>query len=342
MVSFLVAFAHGWVSASSLPCVRSSTAQRASLRLVELGSTLPLPLALCSLEGVPASCGTLDELAGGRELLVLASSDVDTMTDPLRTVLVGLQGVVRLEQHYAQAAAVSLVGAATYRKLVRKAGVSYTLLCDSGSREWLSQLHDGPAASGAVSVHIVAMRSAKVLARFTSGSPTGGGGTGGLTAQEVVGAVSAALSQGRERLEAEVDARVQARSAHADLAALRAENERLQAELAATAGKRLAEARAAARAEERGRLQAEADAANAASAARAAAAEAEASTKKDLRAQQQRQRQQEQGSSKVAKAQLRASPRQAAQRRAAAQRSPEPKAERTARLPCTWDAEVCV
>ena len=238
------------------------------------------------------------------------------MTDPLRTVLVGLQAVVQPDEHRAAVAAVSSVGATTYRKLARKAGVSYTLLCDSGSGEWLSQLHDGSgAAAGEVIVHIVAMPAARVLARFSTG--------GGSSAQDVVDAVGTALGQGREHLEVEVDTAVQARSAQADLAALRAENERLQKELVATAGKRLAEARAAARAEERRRLQEEADAANAASAARAAAAEAEARAGVEAKRARAAQQQASAGGSKAAQAQLRSAQRQAEQRRATQRVAPK-------------------
>ena len=322
---------HGLVSRPlARPAAAAAAAYRARLQLLEPGTDLPPPPPL---EAVPSSGVSLDELASGQKLLVLASSEASTMTDPLRTVLVGLQAVVQPDEHRAAVAAVSSVGAATYRKLARKAGVSYTLLCDSGNGEWLSQLHDGSgAAAGEVIVHIVAMPAARVLARFSTG--------GGSSAQDVVDAVGTALGQGREHLEAEVGAAVQARSAQADLAALRAENERLQKELVATAGKRLAEARAAARAEERRRLQEEADAANAASAARAAAAEAEARAGVEAKRARAAQQQASAGGSKAAQAQLRAAQRQAEQRRATQRVAP--KAGRPASAAAAAEAEPAV
>ena len=322
---------HGLVSRPlARPAAAAAAAYRARLQLLEPGTDLPLPPAL---EAVPSSYVSLGELASGQKLLVLASSEASTMTDPLRTVLVGLQAVVQPDEHRAAVAAVSLVGAATYRKLARKAGVSYTLLCDSGNGEWLSQLHDGSAAAaGEVVVHIVAMPAARVLARFSTG--------GGSSAQDVVDAVGTALGQGREHLEVEVDTAVQARSAQADLAALRAENERLQKELVATAGKRLAEARVAARAEERRRLQEEADAANAASAARAAAAEAEARAGVEAKRARAAQQQASAGGSKVAQEQLRAAQRQAEQRRATQRVAP--KAGRPASAAAAAEAEPAV
>ena len=113
------------------------------------GSSLPLPPTLDSLEGVPGRFRSLEELSHGRDLLVLVASSESSMSDRLRQTLVGLQEVA--PQHGVQLAAVTMVGAATYRKLARKTSVSYPLLSDP-SRAWLGLLGAGaPAAGGSSS-----------------------------------------------------------------------------------------------------------------------------------------------------------------------------------------------
>ena len=113
------------------------------------GSSLPLPPPLDNLEGVPGRFRSLEELSHGRDLLVLVASSESSMSDRLRQTLVGLQEVA--PQHGVQLAAVTMVGAATYRKLARKTSVSYPLLSDP-SRAWLGLLGAGaPAAGGSSS-----------------------------------------------------------------------------------------------------------------------------------------------------------------------------------------------
>jgi hypothetical protein len=199
---------------------------RARLALLRMstpavGSPLPLPPALSSLEGVPGSVGSLEELADGRELLVLCAAGEASMGDRLRQTLVGLQEVAA--SHDAQPAAVSLVGAATYRKLVRKAGVSYPLLSDPG-RAWLNPLGGGgggASSAGPVVVFVVSVRSAAVLACF--GEDAG-------SVPQVLEAVGTALAKGRAGLEAEAAEAVGAARQAAEVAALKAENERLRRE----------------------------------------------------------------------------------------------------------------
>ena len=65
--------------------------------------------------------------------------------ETLRQTLVGLQEVAPW-QHGVQYAAVTMVGAATYRKLARKTSVSYPLLSDP-SRAWLGLLAGGAPAA---------------------------------------------------------------------------------------------------------------------------------------------------------------------------------------------------
>lgn len=234
-------------------------------------SSLPLPPTLDSLEGVPGRVGSLEELAGGRDLLVLVASSERTMSDRLRQTLIGLQEVV--SQHSVQVAAVTMVGAATYRKLARKTSVSYPLLSDP-SRAWLDLLGRGaPPVGGGVVLYVVAVPPGAVLAQF--------GEEGGVP--QLLEAVGAAVGRGRAALEAEAATRAQEASKAAEVrweawtpgaltcalpwqphappllapvpssacgrraqvAALQAENERLRRELAATAGARIAEERAA-------------------------------------------------------------------------------------------------
>ena len=238
------------------------------------GSSLPLPPTLDNLEGVPGRFRSLEELSHGRDLLVLVASSESSMSDRLRQTLVGLQEVA--PQHGVQFAAVTMVGAATYRKLARKTSVSYPLLSDP-SRAWLGLLDGGaPAAGGEVVLYVVAVPTATVLAQFAD--------EGGVP--QLLEAVAAAVGRGRAALEAEAATCVQEASKAAEVrwsawrgscpgalalcpalqphapprlapmpssacgrraqvAALQAENERLRRELAATAGTRIAEERAA-------------------------------------------------------------------------------------------------
>ena len=169
------------------------------------GSSLPLPPTLDSLEGVPGRFRSLEELSDGRDLLVLVASSESSMSDRLRQTLVGLQEVA--PQHGVQFAAVTMVGAAAYRKLARKTSVSYPLLSDP-SRAWLGLLGGGaPAAGGEVVLYVVAGPTATVLARF--------GDEGGVP--QLLEAVGAAVGRGRAALEAEAATRVQGASKAAEV-----------------------------------------------------------------------------------------------------------------------------
>ena len=156
-----------------------------------VGASLPLPTSLSDI--APGSFDSLQELSGGRDLLVLVSSLDSAMTDRLRQTLVALQEVVA--PLGAQAAAVSLVGGPAYRKLARKTKVDYPLLSDPG-RDWLRLL---PQVGG-VSVYILAVPSAVVLGRF-------GTDTEASTPQDVADAVATALGKGRAALETEAASR---------------------------------------------------------------------------------------------------------------------------------------
>ena len=178
---------------TSLPA-RPPTARTALFRMMIplAGTPLPLPPTLDSLEGVPGRFSSLEHLSHGGDLLVLVASAESSMSDRLRQTLVGLQEVAPLSS-----VAVTMVGAATYRKLTRKTAVSYPLLSDP-SREWLSLL--GGGAPAAVTIYVVAVPSATVLARF--------GDEGGVP--RLLEAVGAALGKGRAALEAEATSSVHA------------------------------------------------------------------------------------------------------------------------------------
>ena len=169
------------------------------------GSSLPLPPTLDNLEGVPGRFRSLEELSHGRDLLVLVASSESSMSDRLRQTLVGLQEVA--PQHGVQFAAVTMVGAATYRKLARKTSVSYPLLSDP-SRAWLGLLDGGaPAAGGEVVLYVVAVPTATVLAQFAD--------EGGVP--QLLEAVAAAVGRGRAALEAEAATCVQEASKAAEV-----------------------------------------------------------------------------------------------------------------------------
>ena len=119
------------------------------------------------------------------------------MSDRLRQTLVGLQEVAPW-QHGVQYAAVTMVGAATYRKLARKTSVSYPLLSDP-SRAWLGLLGAGAPAAGEVVLYVVAVPTATVLAQFAD--------EGGVP--QLLEAVAAAVGRGRAALEAEAATCVQ-------------------------------------------------------------------------------------------------------------------------------------
>ena len=169
------------------------------------GSSLPLPPTLDSLEGVPGRFSSLEELSHGRDLLVLVASSESSMSDRLRQTLVGLQELA--PQHGVQFAAVTMVGAPTYRKLARKTSVSYPLLSDP-SRAWLGLMGGGaPAPGGEVVLYVVAVPTATVLARF--------GDEGGVP--QLLEAVGAAVGRGRAALETEAATRVQGASKAAEV-----------------------------------------------------------------------------------------------------------------------------
>ena len=191
-----------WRGSSALP---RPPAARLRMAASPSGSSLPLPPTLDNLEGVPRRFSSLEELSHGRDLLVLVASSESSMSDRLRQTLVGLQEVA--PQHGVQLAAVTMVGAATYRKLARKTSVSYPLLSDP-SRAWLGLLDGGaPAAGGEVVLYVVAVPTATVLAQFADG--------GGVP--QLLEAVAAAVGRGRAALEAEAATCVQEASKAAEV-----------------------------------------------------------------------------------------------------------------------------
>ena len=254
-----------------------------------VGQVLPLPTDFSDLHAIPSSVKSLSDISGGRDILVLAASTESAMTDPLRQTLVGLQEMM-VPLDGTQAAAVTLVGLSSYRKLARKASVDFPLLSDPGLA-WLGPL--GSASGGSISAYVLAVPSAVVLASFEEMKP-----------QAMLEAVGAALAKGRSTLEREASASLAADRAAAAAAEEAAEAARQQEAEASKAGKRLAEARAAAKAEERRRVEAELAEANARQAA-LLAAEADAKDAK-AREKQARQQQQQQGSDSKAAAKLRA------------------------------------
>ena len=192
-----------WRGSSCL--TRPPTGNAARLRMMSPGSSLPLPPTLDSLEGVPGRFSSLEELSHGRDLLVLVASSESSMSDRLRQTLVGLQELA--PQHGVQFAAVTMVGAPTYRKLARKTSVSYPLLSDP-SRAWLGLMGGGaPAPGGEVVLYVVAVPTATVLARF--------GDEGGVP--QLLEAVGAAVGRGRAALETEAATRVQGASKAAEV-----------------------------------------------------------------------------------------------------------------------------
>ena len=116
------------------------------------GSQLPLPsVGLVELDGVPASYASLEAIAGDRALLVLLASVDAILADRWRSVLTAFHGQADFGQYDAQVAAVSRTPCSTYRKLARKAGVSYPLLSDPSSA-WLGPLRCAPDAVVAIVV----------------------------------------------------------------------------------------------------------------------------------------------------------------------------------------------
>ena len=209
------------------------------------GSRLPLPASLGSLDGVPSTVASLEELSGGAELLALVVSAEGAMTDPLRQTIIGLN---EAELPDCAVAAVSLVGASAYRKLARKANVEFPLFSDPG-REWLEPL--GAPADGTLGIVLVSMPSATVLARY-SDKP-----------QPMVKAVAAASAKGKAALEVELSERIaQARAVKQakDAAAASAQAEK---DAAAAAAAEAAAAAAAAKLDAQRKAKEELDALNA-------------------------------------------------------------------------------
>ena len=125
------------------------------------GAPLPLPLrGLAELDGVPSAFGSLEALAGEAKLLVLLASLDTIMGERWRSTLAAFHGQADFSKLEAQVAAVSRVSCPTYRKLSRKAGVSYPLLSDPDGA-WLGPLRATPDAPVAF---IVEPRDAKARA----------------------------------------------------------------------------------------------------------------------------------------------------------------------------------
>ena len=75
------------VATSLLLCCDASRLAPPLMRMPAVGTALPLPATLGSLEALPARFDTLEALANGRELLVLVAAAEGAMTDPLRQTL---------------------------------------------------------------------------------------------------------------------------------------------------------------------------------------------------------------------------------------------------------------
>ena len=195
--------------------------------LLERGSELPLPLALDSLPCASEEISSLQQLASNRATLVLAATIEGAMTDPFRQTLVALHEGLDAEMLGVGVAAVSRAPVATYRKLARKAGVSYPLLSDTNS-EWLNEL--GCAQDGAVTIIVASVP----LASGASGSTVLGSFTRAADEKpvELVARVAAELpaltTVQPEAVVAEVEA---AAAAAAAAAALEAENEAMRQQL---------------------------------------------------------------------------------------------------------------